>query len=156
MVYSTYLGGADFDSGYGIAVDGAGSAYIAGDTYSGNLPTTPGALDTSFNGGIIDGYVTKLNPTGSALVYSTYVGGGDYDFAGAMALADTGEVYVSGYDIDQLPDQLRCLRLEPERLRRRIPTVAWGGGVVEYSTYIGGTGGEVEAALRSMRRARHI
>ena len=60
--------------GYGIAVDTAGNAYVTGYTDSTNFPTTPGAFQTTYGGGD-DAFVTKLNPAGTALVYSTYLGG---------------------------------------------------------------------------------
>ena len=60
LVYSTYLGGSGGDYGYGIALDGAGSAYVTGRTDSADFPTTPGAFDTTFNGGAADAFVTKL------------------------------------------------------------------------------------------------
>src|SRR5262249_17370647 len=69
LVYSTYLGGTGSDSGSGIAVDAAGNAYVTGTTGSANFPTTPGAFQTALRGG--DAFVTKLNPTGTAAVYST-------------------------------------------------------------------------------------
>jgi len=72
--YSTFLGGGDFDTGEDIAVDGKGRAYVMGFTQSADFPTTPGAFDTSFNGAT-DAFVTKLNASGSALVYSTFLGG---------------------------------------------------------------------------------
>src|SRR5215208_6961727 len=72
--YSTFLGGTDVDGGEGIAVDGRGRAYVTGDTRSADLPTTPGAFDTSFDG-LSDTFVTKLNAAGSALAYSTFLGG---------------------------------------------------------------------------------
>ena len=74
LLYSTYLGGSDEDIGTGIAVDSAGNAYITGHTYSTDFPTTPGASDTTLNGGR-DGFVAKLNAAGNGLVYSTYLGG---------------------------------------------------------------------------------
>ena len=58
-------------------MDGAGSAYVAGYTCSSNFPTTPGAFDTSYNGGYDDAFVAKLNPAGSGLVYATFLGGSD-------------------------------------------------------------------------------
>ena len=76
LVYSTYLGGSDIDFGFGIAVDGAGSAYVTGYTASTNFPTTAGAAQTT-NAGGFDAFVTKLDATGSGLVYSTYLGGSD-------------------------------------------------------------------------------
>src|SRR5437867_10097 len=73
LLYSTYLGGSDFDTGVGIAVDASGNAYVTGRTFSTNFPTTAGSFQTTLGGGG-DVFVTKLNPTGSALVYSTYLG----------------------------------------------------------------------------------
>src|SRR5215213_7149528 len=101
--YSTFLGGAGVEcpicsetgSG-GIAVDGSGSAYVAGITNSANYPTTPGAFDTSFNGGFNDdAFVTKLNAAGSALAYSTFLGGTDRDFGWGIAVRE-GRAYVTG------------------------------------------------------------
>ena len=76
--YSTYLGGSDDDYGSGIAVDGAGSAYLTGYTASADFPTTADAFDTTFDGAS-DAFVTKLDASGAALGYSTYLGGDDYD-----------------------------------------------------------------------------
>ena len=83
LVYSTYLGGTGEDYGSGIAVDTAGNAYVTGTTYSTDFPTTAGAFQTTFGGGNADAFVTKLNPTGTALVYSTYLGGTGDDVATA-------------------------------------------------------------------------
>src|SRR5215208_6903263 len=74
LAYSTFLGGASNDQGLGITVDD-GRAYVTGFAVSTAVPTTPGAFDTSFNGGIVDAFVTKLNAAGSALAYSTFLGG---------------------------------------------------------------------------------
>ena len=77
LSYSTYLGGNIDDEGSGIAVDGSGNAYVTGWTMSSNFPTTTGAYQTSLGGGEFDvnAFVTKLNASGTALVYSTYLGG---------------------------------------------------------------------------------
>src|SRR6185369_5755709 len=72
LVYSTFLGGNSRDFGFGISVDTSGSAYVTGSTDSSEFPTTVGASDTTHNGNF-DVFVTKLNPSGSALVYSTLV-----------------------------------------------------------------------------------
>ena len=96
LVYSTYLGGSDFDEGEGIAVDGAGSAYVTGDTISTNFPTTTGAAQTTHAGGS-DAFMTQLNVGGSGLVYSTYLGGSSDDRGFGIAVDDTGGAYVTGF-----------------------------------------------------------
>jgi hypothetical protein len=88
ITYGTYLGGADTDAGFELAIDASGSAYITGYTYSGGFPTTGGAFDTSPNGGA-DVYVTKLDGAG-ALVYSTYLGGSGDEFGNGIALDGVG------------------------------------------------------------------
>jgi len=74
LVYSTFLGGNDDETGSGIALDGSGNAYITGRTYSTNFPTTAGAYQRTF-AGFRDIFAAKLNPTGSTLVFSTLFGG---------------------------------------------------------------------------------
>src|SRR5207249_5256491 len=96
LIYSTYLGGAADDEGYGIAVDGAGNAYVTGYTSSTNFPTTAGAFRTSFSGNT-DAFVTKVNPSGSALAYSTYLGGSGYERAPGIAVDAAGNAYVTGF-----------------------------------------------------------
>lgn len=104
LVYSTFLGGSNFEWGRAIAIDSAGNAYIAGQTKSSSFPTTGGAFDRTFNVdtcprcGIdqYDAFVTKLNATGSALVYSTFLGGFDMDDALSIALDAAGSAYVGG------------------------------------------------------------
>jgi Beta-propeller repeat len=97
LVYSTFLG--DASSGVSIATDVSGNAYVAGSASSGTFPVTPGAPQPSFGGGNVDGFVAKFNTTGSALVYSTYLGGMGNDFVLRMALdgLPTPNVYVTGY-----------------------------------------------------------
>src|SRR2546425_22124 len=91
LVYSTYLGGNDLDFGDGLAVDSAGNAYVSGQTNSSNFPTTTGAFQTTSGGGSSDGFVTKLNSSGSALVYSTHLGGRGAARWESVALAVAGE-----------------------------------------------------------------
>ncbi|MYL21642.1 HYR domain-containing protein [Halobacillus litoralis] len=95
LVYSTYLGGVNFDQGLGIEVDGLGNAYVTGSTSSGDFPSTPGAFDTTFNGSI-DAFVTKLNASGSGLIYSTYLGGTGEDVGFGIAVDGLGYAYVTG------------------------------------------------------------
>src|SRR6267143_5429403 len=95
LVYSTYLGGSGDDYGLGIAVDAAGNASLTGFTNSPNFPTTPAAIQPA-PGGSVDAFVTKLNSSGSALIYSTYLGGSGYDVGQGIALDSLGNAYVTG------------------------------------------------------------
>jgi hypothetical protein len=95
LIYATYLGGSGDDEGYGIAVDSSGNAYVGGSASAG-FPTTPGAFQRTFGGGAGDGFVAKLNPTGTALVYSTYLGGSFDDSVANIAIDSAGNAYVTG------------------------------------------------------------
>jgi Beta-propeller repeat len=94
--YSTFLGGTgdDLPSG-GIAVDRSGKAYVTGRTSSADFPTTPGAFDRTFDGGN-DAFVTKLSASGSALAYSTFLGGAGGSEGRGIAVRD-GKAYVTGF-----------------------------------------------------------
>jgi hypothetical protein len=94
LVYSTYLGGSNLDVGFGIAVDGEGRAYVTGDTLSTDFPTEE-ALQPTY-GGYGDAFVAKFNATGTALVYSTYLGGSDSDGGHGIAVDGEGRAYVTG------------------------------------------------------------
>jgi len=102
LVYSTYLGGARPEWGGGIAVDASGNAYVTGKTFSLDFPTTAGALQTA-SGGDWDAYVTILNPTGSALVYSTYFGRNSIDTGTGIAVDANGNTYVTGETGGSIP-----------------------------------------------------
>src|SRR5207247_2652655 len=90
LVYSTYVGGTRFDEANGIAVDAGGNAYVTGLTDSTDLPTTPGVFQPTLSGSSEDAFVTKLDPTGSALVYSTYLGGAFIDSGSGIAVDANG------------------------------------------------------------------
>jgi len=94
LIYSTYLGGNDLDQGAGIAVDAAGDAYVTGFTFSTNFPVV-NALQSTLNG-FDDVFVVKLNPSGTTLVYATYLGGPDFDEGGGIAVDLAGNAYVTG------------------------------------------------------------
>jgi Beta-propeller repeat len=95
LVYSTYLGGSSADYGHGIAVDSAGNAYVTGFAQSNNFPTMNPLQPT--NHGYINAFVAEINPSGSTLVYSTYLGGEDADYGNAVAVGSAGDAYVTGY-----------------------------------------------------------
>ncbi|HEY3132795.1 MAG TPA: SBBP repeat-containing protein [Acidobacteriota bacterium] len=95
LLYSTYLGGIKNDLGTAVAVDSAGSAYVTGYTESSGFPTA-NAMQSS-NLGDFDAFVTKLDPAGSRLLYSTYLGGGSGDFGLGIAVDSSGNAYVTGY-----------------------------------------------------------
>jgi beta-propeller repeat-containing protein len=97
LSYATLLGGSDADRVNDIAVDSTGAAYLAGYTISDSFPTSSGAYDTTRAG--VDVIVTKLNPTGSALVYSTLLGGSGTDFADTVAVDATGHAFVAGQTV---------------------------------------------------------
>ncbi|MEW5985457.1 MAG: SBBP repeat-containing protein, partial [Chloroflexota bacterium] len=96
LLYATYLGGSGIDDGRGIGVDGDGNAYVAGYTASTTFPTTAGAFDTTFNGIGPDAYVTKLNAAGTALVYSTFLGGSGWEWAEGLDVNAEGFAFVTG------------------------------------------------------------
>jgi hypothetical protein len=100
--YGTYLGG-DSSAVRDVAVDTAGNAYVVGMTHS-TFPVTTGAFDTTFNGGLYDYFVAKLNPTGSSLVYSTFLGGSDdEDWEVAIALAGSSVIVAGGSESSNFP-----------------------------------------------------
>jgi hypothetical protein len=139
LLYSTYLGGshgADFSSG--IAIDVAGRVYLAGETFSDDFPTTPGAFDQTFNGGVTNAFVSKLNETGSALIYSTYLGAGNaaYD----IAVDAAGSAYVTGATGPGLPTTPGAFDTSsnggPDAFVTKLDAT---GSALIYSTYLGGS-----------------
>jgi len=144
LVYSTYIGGSDDEWGYGIAVDGSGNAYVTGYTMSNDYDVTAGAFQTTKGGGSLDVFVTKLNASGSALVYSTYIGGSDHDYGSGIAVDGSGNAYVTGgtesTDYDVTPGAFQTT-IEGVWDVFVTKLNASGNGLV-YSTYIGGSGGD--------------
>lgn len=93
LAYSTYLGGGGDDDPADIALDSSGNAYVTGNTYSSDFPTSS-AYDGTF-GGTDDAFVTKLNAAGSSLIYSTYLGGGGEDYGFGIEVSGSN-VYITG------------------------------------------------------------
>jgi hypothetical protein len=143
--YSTFLGGTEFDQGSGIAVDRSGRAYVTGETGSdepGNpdFPTTAGAFDRAFNGGDIDAFVTKFNASGSALAYSTFLGGTNDDVGHDIAVRD-GRTYVTGFTFStDYPTTTGAFDRTPNGFMDAFVTkLNASGSALAYSTYLGGT-----------------
>ncbi len=122
LVYAGYIGGASYDYGYGIAVDGAGNAYVTGSTTSdqATFPVT-GGPDLTFNG-YYDAFVAKVNPAGTALLYAGYIGGAGDDEGYGIAVDGAGNAYVTGYtDSDQATFPVtRRAGPDLQRQRRRL------------------------------------
>ncbi len=150
LVYSTFIGGRDFDWGRAIAIDAAGNAYIAGQTKSSNFPTTAGAFDRTF--GVpdncprcvdnYDAFVLKLNAAGSALLYSTFLGGkSDIDDALGIAVDSGGSAYVTGEtgsaDFPTTPGAFRTTR--NSAFDAYVTKLNPSGSALAYSTFIGGS-----------------
>ncbi len=145
LVYSTYLGGSGFDQGLGIAVDGAGNAYVAGQTSSTDFPTK-NPVQPANAGGAYDGFVAEINPSGSALVYSTYLGGSGMDWVQNIALDSTNNAYVTGQtyspDFPTTPGAFQTVCgdagcfIGDTFVTKLNPT----GTAYVYSTYLGGNG----------------
>jgi hypothetical protein len=140
LIYSTYLGGSGFDNGRGVAVDSPGNAYITGQTTSNNFPTTPGALQTSLRG-VSNAFVSKLNSTGSGLVYSTYVGGSIQDEGFGIAVDSLGNAYVTGpTDSSDFPTTTGALQTtfggSQNAFMSKLNST---GSALVYSTYLGGS-----------------
>jgi sugar lactone lactonase YvrE len=143
LVYSTYLGGTGTDAGFGIAVDASGDAYVTGETFSDNFPTTANALQGALAGGD-DAFITELNPTGSALVYSTYLGGASQDYATAIALDASDDAFVTGLTQSGNPGQ-RFPTVNPVQSTLNGSANAFvselnpSGTALVYSTFLGGS-----------------
>ncbi|MBZ5513496.1 MAG: choice-of-anchor D domain-containing protein [Acidobacteriia bacterium] len=142
-IYSTYLGGSYDDYGSGIAVDSTGNAYVTGYTYSTNFPTTPGAFQETAGGSadVSDAFVTKLNPLGSALVYSSYLGGTSSDEAYGIALDSVRSAYIVGSTQSTNFPTTNPMQGSNAGLEDAFVTkVRFDGGAKVYSTYLGGSG----------------
>jgi hypothetical protein len=147
-LYSTYLGGADYDVAHGIAVDEAGNAYVTGETYSTNFPTTPGAAQPA-KAGATDTFLTKLDPTGSVRLYSSYLGGTGADLAFGIAVDGAGNAYVTGYTgSTDFPTTAGSAQTTFGGYYDAFVTrVNSTGSALLYSTYLGGTNNEVAYAI---------
>ena len=152
LVYSTYLGGSDTSNALGgagagttqasgIAVDSAGSAYVAGVTSSLNFPTVEAFQSASPNGGAMTSFVAKISAEGSALVYSTYLGGSRSDTANSIAVDSAGDAYVVG---NAASNDFPTVNAFQDSIKGEstafLTKLSANGNALVYSTYLGGTG----------------
>lgn len=158
LIYATFLGGTEDDWAYGIGVDATGNAYVGGSTYSSDFPITAGAFDRSFSGGYnTDAFVVKLNSTGSALSYATFLGGSTSDWCRDLALDEAGSAYVTGdtgsADFPTTPGAYDRY-LNGGHDAYVVKFNATGSGLV-YSTFLGGSAYEEshDVAVDGMGRA---
>lgn len=140
QVYSTYLGGNLNDAGNGIAVDGSGNAYVVGTTGSLNFPTA-NAIQPTRDENTGDAFVTKLNSSGSALVYSTFLGGNSNDTARGVAVDTSGNAYVTGTTLStNFPTANAFQATNPSSSNEAFVTkINPAGSSLVFSTYLGGS-----------------
>ena len=146
LAYSTYLGGAGDDTGIAIAVDTSGNAYITGITASVNFPTLH-AYQTTYGGGSTDAFVTKLNATGTALVYSTFLHGSVGEYGNGIAVDTSGNAYITGITGSANFPTLNAYRTTfgggiTDAFVTKLDTTKTGAASLVYSTYLGGAGSE--------------
>lgn len=145
LVYSTYLGGNGDDAALRLAVSSDGSVTVAGYTGSTNFPTAAPAQ--AANAGGVDGVVARLNAAGSALLFSTYLGGGAEDAALAVAVDASGAAYVTGYTRSANFPLLNPFRASSSGTSEAFVTKLSSAGARVYSTYLGGSAGDIALGI---------
>jgi hypothetical protein len=145
LSYSTYLGGAGGDQGFGIAVDAAGAAYVTGNTNSTNFPTASPLFGDTNGFGLSDAFVTKLGAAGSTLSYSTYLGGAGDDAAFGIAVDGAGAAHVTGFTNSTNFPTATPLFGDTDgfgSFDAFVTKLGAAGNTLSYSTYLGGAGGD--------------
>jgi hypothetical protein len=150
LLYSTYLGGSGGSVGFpeaaaSIAVDSSGDAYVAGMTPSMDFPVT-NALQAS-NAGGIDAFIVQLGPAGNQMLYGTYLGGVNNDFATAIAVDGLQNAYVAGYTASSDFPTLVPVQSTNAGLYDAFVAKVNAAGVLVYSTYLGGVGSDAAKAI---------
>ena len=143
LVYSSYLGGGDRDTGNRIAVDGSGAAYVSGTTASTDFDTV-NPIEGDYGGP--DAFVAKLNPAGSALAYSTYLGGGGIDEGVGIAVDQSGAAYLTGITFGGFPT-VNPIDDPGGFADAFVSKLTPAGDALVYSTYLGGTGRGVDSGI---------
>jgi hypothetical protein len=137
MIFSTYLGGGGTDYAERLATDSAGNIYLVGHTTSTNFPTTAGAFQVS-NAGSTDGFVTKITPNGSAIVWSTYLGGIYADEVHDIALDGAGNIYLTGFAGSPNFPMVNAFQSTYYDGEAFVTKMNPQGNALIYSTYLGG------------------
>ncbi len=147
VVYSTFVGGSSNDIGYGIAADALGNAYVTGMTLSGDFPAI-NAPQATLGGGPTDAFVMKLDPSGSAILFSTFFGGAGSDYGESIAADAAGNAYLGGTSEANVSTTTGAFQpTRPVGDATNIPFVAVldttksGAGALRYATYLGGSQG---------------
>lgn len=153
IVYSSYLGGSGENTGTGIAVDTSGNAYVSGFTTSVDFPVTAGVYQHDWNSGISDGFLVKVNPTGTQEVYATYIGGNGEDVATSVAISPTGGnqtlAFVTGYTSSNNLPVVDALRTSPfGAVDAFVIKFNLDASAAEYCTYLGGSGDDFATGIR--------
>jgi hypothetical protein len=150
-IYSTYIGGGSNDSGNAIAVDGSGNAFVAGGTTTpsgASFPTTPGAYQTTFQGGNVDGFVLELASSGGSLMFSTFLGGNLDDVANGVAVDTTGVYVVGSTTSNNFPVSSGTIQGTPGGTQNGFVTkLNISGTTLDYSTYLGGSNSDFAGAV---------
>ena len=147
-LYSTYLGGSGTDQALGMAIDASGDAMVTGWTASTNFPVTAGAAQAVYGGGTSDVFAAKLNPSGTAFVYSTYLGGtgspnGSLEQANGIASDAAGNAYLTGLGYGgypTTPGSFDPAQINPSTANAFVTKLS-PDGTLAYSTYLHGAGG---------------
>ncbi len=147
LVYSRYLGGSEFENARGIAVDGAGNAWVTGTTDSSNFPTANPIQPAFAQFG--DAFVTKINASGSALIFSSYLGSNISDFGYGIALDGAGAAYVTGYTSGRNFPTVNAIRgnFAGGSFDAFVSKLKADGSALEYSTYLGGAANDFGFAV---------
>lgn len=154
LLYSTFLGGRDYDDAKAIALDSEGAAYVTGITASADFPVTPGALQTTLHD--VEAYVVKLSPDGTSLEYSTLIGGTGVDAGMTIAVDSSGNVYVAGTtQAFDFPLRNPVQRKSDNSWDAFVVCLETSGTSLSFSTVLGGDGVEQALAI-ALDNSGHI
>ena len=142
LVYSTYLGGSATDYATAIAVDSSGNAYVTGIVTSDDFPLVNPIDPKLASHAVDDIFVTKLNPAGSALVYSTYLGGGSADDPYAIAVDSSGNAYITGRTNSSDFPLVKAIQSTRFAFDMFVAEINPAGSGLVFSTFLGGNGSE--------------